>query len=459
MAEFKRKLEEKLNNWRHSANRKPLVIRGARQVGKTTLIRRFGKQFDTFIELNLEKSEDLSLFQRSLNAADLIQYICLTKNIKRNGETLLFIDEIQNSPEAVKMLRYFYEEIPDIYVISAGSLLEIMMDKHKISFPVGRVEYRYLFPLSFEEFLWAVGETQLAEYYNQIPIPIIAHEPLMKMFRLYTFIGGMPEAVSRYRDTRDLSLLSDIYAGLVTSFQDDTGKYASNRHEEQIIRHVIETAPAECTNRITFQNFGNSGFSSKDVGNALRTLERAMLVYLRYPITSPTLPLLPDLKLKPHLQILDSGLLCHSVGITSLYYDEQSSSDTYNGRLAEQIVGQELLATNSDFELRKPAFWTREKKQSNSEIDFIFVDKGRVYPIEVKSGSTGKLRSLHSYINNSEASFAIRLYSGEYSVDNLVTPIVGDTGGKPYTLLNLPLYCAGKIGEYVDMMKNLTVSP
>ena len=105
MAEFKRKLEEKLNNWRHSANRKPLVIRGARQVGKTTLIRRFGKQFDTFIELNLEKSEDLSLFQRSLNAADLIQYICLTKNIKRNGETLLFIDEIQNSPEAVKMLR------------------------------------------------------------------------------------------------------------------------------------------------------------------------------------------------------------------------------------------------------------------------------------------------------------------------------------------------------------------
>ena len=164
--EFYRMAEEDLMRWRSAQKRKPLVIRGARQTGKTTLIRKFGRQFDTFIELNLETEKDRGLFDNQLTVSELLQYICLEKGMERHGETLLFLDEIQYSPRAVMLMRYFYEELPDLYVISAGSLLEIMMEKNKISFPVGRVEYLYLFPMNFEEFLRAVNEKAALSYYD-----------------------------------------------------------------------------------------------------------------------------------------------------------------------------------------------------------------------------------------------------------------------------------------------------
>ncbi|MBQ6568060.1 MAG: ATP-binding protein, partial [Treponema sp.] len=361
----------------------------------------------------------------------------------------LFIDEIQHSPNAVMQMRYFYEELPDLFVISAGSLLEIMMDMHKISFPVGRVEYRYMFPMSFEEFLRAIGEHNALGYLGTVPVPQIAHNKLSGLFRLYTFVGGMPEAVARYKETQDLSQVSDVYEALFSAFKDDVSKYARNVGETNIIRHVIETSPMETGNRITFERFGNSGYKSKEIGDALRTLERAMLLYLRYPVTEPVLPFAPDLKLRPHLQFLDSGLLNHALGIASWYFKEESLSDIYSGKLAEQVVGQELLAANSR-RIDKPLFWTREKKQSNAEVDFLFAKDGEVFPVEVKSGKTGTLRSLHSYLENSGCSIGIRLYGGEYSIEQAKTPVQK----KPYTLVNLPLYCAARLGDYLALMQS-----
>ncbi len=441
---FERAIIQELRNWKESEYRKPLVLRGARQVGKTTVVKEFARDFDSFINLNLEKKEDRQLFDNSLEAKKLFQFICLEKNISPSGKTLLFIDEIQHSPNAVMQMRYFYEELPDLFVISAGSLLEIMMDMHKISFPVGRVEYRYLFPMTFEEFLLALGEMAALDFYRTVPVPEIAHHKLSELFRLYTFTGGMPEAVARYKDTRDLSQVSEVYEALFSAFKDDVSKYAKNESETSIIRHVIETAPMETGNRIAFEKFGNSGYKSKEIGNALRTLERAMLLYLRYPVTEAALPFVPDLKLRPHLQFLDSGLLNHALGIASWYFKEDSLSDIYNGKLAEQIVGQELLATN-DRKIEKPPFWTREKKQSNAEVDFLFQKNGNVYPVEVKSGKTGTLRSLHSYLEHSDCTVGIRLYGGEYSIEEAVTPVQK----KPYTLINLPLYCAGHLADYI----------
>ena len=199
---FDRQILENLRIWKTSPNRKPLVLRGARQVGKTTVIKKFAEEFDSFIYLNLEIASDRKLFENELDVHQLFQMICLEKNISPNGHVLLFIDEIQNSPHAVMQMRYFYEDFPELFVISAGSLLEIMMDMHKISFPVGRVEYRYLFPMTFEEFLEAMEETMSLEYFRQTPPPSFAHKKLMELFRLYTFIGGMPEAVSRYKETQ-----------------------------------------------------------------------------------------------------------------------------------------------------------------------------------------------------------------------------------------------------------------
>ena len=448
--DFYRLAEKYLDNWRNSPYRKPLVMRGARQTGKTTLIKKFGKTFDNFIYLNLETENDRKLFDNNLSVRDLIQYICLEKGIQRSGETLLFLDEIQYSSRAVMLMRYFYEELPDIYVISAGSLLEIMMEKNKISFPVGRVEYLYLFPMNFEEFLMAIGENAALTYYSKTPIPEIAYDKLTKLFRLYTFTGGMPEAVSRYVETRDLSQLSDVYGNLLTAYKDDVTKYAVSTHDGDVIRHVIETAPKESGSRIKFENFGNSGYRSIDVSSSMRKLERAMLIYLRYPVTQCDIPLLPDKKLRPRLQMLDSGLINYSLGIQTLYFQEIQLSDVYRGILAEQMVFQELLCINLK-ELSIPSFWVREKKQSNAEVDFVYSWHGHIIPIEVKSGKDGTLKSLHQFIEAGETRLAVRFYDGPFSLIETQTPRKGDRPGKNYKLLNLPLFCAAKIQDYLKL--------
>ena len=448
--DFYRNAEKDLLQWKKSPYRKPLVIRGARQVGKTTLVRKFGQSFDTFIELNLETEKDRRLFDNDLTVSDLLQYICLEKGFVRQGSTLLFLDEIQYSPRAVMLMRYFYEDLPDLYVISAGSLLEIMMEKHKISFPVGRVEYLYLFPMNFREFLQAMDEKSSLSCYLQTPVPVIAHDKLSQLFRLYSFIGGMPEAVSRYVETRDLSRLSDVYSSLLTGFADDVSKYASTAHESDVIRHIIETAPKESGNRITFEKFGNSGYRSVDVSTGMRKLERAMLLYLRYPVTKMELPANPDRKLKPRLQILDSGLMNYSVGIHADYFRDIRLADVYRGILAEQMVWQEMLSQNNR-ELSVPPFWVREKKQSNAEVDFVYSEEGRMYPVEVKSGKDGTLRSLHQLICQSDINLAIRLFDQQYSLLNAVTPSNLNMPGKEYRLLSLPFYCAGKIADYIKI--------
>ncbi len=446
--EFSRIAEEDLRKWRSSKYRKPLVLRGARQTGKTTLVRKFGRTFDTYIELNLETERDRALFDNDRTVSELLQYICLEKGIERRGETLLFLDEIQYSPRAVMLMRYFYEDLPDLFVISAGSLLEIMMEKNRISFPVGRVEYLYLFPMNFREFLMAMNEKQALSCYLETPVPAIAHDKLSRLFRLYSFIGGMPEVVSRYAQTRDLSRLSDVYAALFTGFSDDVSKYAGTAHESDVIRHIIETAPMESGQRISFEKFGNSGFRSSDVGNGMRKLERAMLLYLRYPVTRTELPMMPDKKMRPRLQLFDVGLINYRVGIRTEYFRDISLSDVYRGNLAEQMVWQELLS-QSRRELSVPLFWAREKKQSNAEVDFVYPWNGLMIPVEVKSGKDGTLRSLHQFIVQSDIRFAARLYDRAYDRQTAKTPTGTDSPGKAYDLLNLPLYCAGKIGDYI----------
>ena len=448
--DFYRNAESDLYQWKASEYRKPLVVRGARQTGKTTLIKKFGKSFDSFIYLNLENERDRRLFENELSVRELIQYICLEKGVQSRGKTLLFLDEIQYSARAVMLMRYFYEELSELYVISAGSLLEIMMEKKKISFPVGRVEYLYLFPMCFEEFLAAIGENAALEYYRQTPVPAIAHDKLTELFRLYSFIGGMPEAVARYAKTRDLSLLAPVYSGLLTAYKDDAGKYAANLHESDVIRHVIETAPKESGNRIVFEKFGNSGFKSVEVGNSIRKLERAMLLYLRYPVTQSELPVLPDKKLRPRLQLLDSGLINYSLGIQALYFRDMRLSDVYRGILAEQMVWQELLCLNRR-EISLPAFWVREKKQSNAELDFLFSWNGYLVPVEVKSGKDGTLKSLHQFIYAGGEPFAVRFYDGTFSVTQTHTPAGPGYAEKEYRLMNLPLYCAGKISGYLKI--------
>lgn len=439
---FKRNIMNELLKWKKSANHKPLVIRGARQVGKTTVINDFGKQFDTYIAMNLEKKGDRDFFTAELNPKVTFQKICLSKHVQPKGSVLLFLDEIQNSPEAVALLRYFYEEMPDLFVISAGSLLEVMLDVHKISFPVGRVEYLYLFPLTFSEFLSASGNAQAVELMNEIPIQSWAVPVLYDLFREYTMVGGMPEAVSCYLESKNIVECEPVYRNLFTSYKDDVAKYANNANQEQILRTFIEAAPLETGKRIAFEKFANTNYRSREAGEALKTLERAMLIYLRYPATATTLPALRDFKRKPRLQFLDTGLLNYKAGIQSGYLSNMPIDSMYNGMIAEQIVGQELLAS-SRYEMTPPLFWVRENPKSNAELDFVLVKNGCMIPIEVKSGKSGTLRSLHSFVNLSGADKAVRLYSGDFSIEKSRT-----ADGNEFTLINLPLFLAGKIADY-----------
>lgn len=441
---FYRKIQDDLEHWKQSQTHKPLVIRGARQVGKTTVVKEFGKSFDSFVMLNLERIEDRAIFESGLNPKAIYQRICLEKRIQPKGKTLLFLDEIQNSPQAVAMLRYFYEDIPELYVISAGSLLEIMMDVHKVSFPVGRVEYLFLFPMTFREFLKAIGEDSTLKLMDEVPLSEWALPSIYRLFREYTMVGGMPEAISQYIIKRSIVDCIPIYRNLYMSYVDDVAKYAKNIEQEQILRTFIESVPLETGKRIAFEKFANTNYKSRESGDALRMLERAMLIYLRYPTTATQLPLQQDLKRRPRLQFLDTGLLNYKADIQSLYLSDTPLDGMFNGMIAEQIVGQELLAANS-YELKKTLFWVRETGNSNAELDFIQTNRGMILPIEVKSGKTGTLRSLHSFIDLSGCQYAVRLYGGAIAVDRTKTP-----AGTPYCLINLPWFLSEQIPLYLD---------
>ena len=440
---FQRSILKSLHNWSENPHRKPLILRGARQVGKTTAVALLAESFDQYIYLNLELEEDRRLFEQGYTVQELFEAICFLKNKDpQKSRTLLFIDEIQSSPEAVAVLRYFYEELSHLYVIAAGSLLETLLDRHT-SFPVGRVEYLRMHPLSFEEFLGAIGETQAVEMLHRIPLPAFAHDKLLKLFHRYTLIGGMPEVVQRYAQSQNLSHLESIYDSLITAYLDDIEKYANKDSQAAVIRHVIQSAFHEAGSRIKMAGFGQSNYGSKDISEAMGTLEKALLLRRVYPTTATQLPLTPNLKKSPKLQLLDTGLVNFFSGIQTDVFGSSDLNSLYGGRIIEHLVGQELLASH-DSMLFTPLFWVREKSQSNAEIDFVLSHQNHVIPIEVKSGATGRLRSLHLFMDQVEHHWAVRLYAGALNVETVET-----LAGKPYQPLNLPYFLSGQIEHYL----------
>jgi len=396
-------------------------------VGKTVAVNMFAEEFGRYIYLDLQKEDDLNIFRQQLPVRQLIQMIALKKGVDlSSGKRLIFIDEIQNSPEATGMLRYFYEELPETHVIAAGSLLEIMMERKRVSFPVGRVEYRYMYPLTFREF----------------------HETLLRLFHTFTLIGGMPEIIQKYGEIQNVLTLKPIYEGLITTYLNDVARYARSVTTAGLLRHAIESAPLEAGKRIKFQGFGNSDYRSREMSEVLKTLERAMLLKLLYPTTSVQIPALPNLKKSPRLQFLDTGLLNYRAGLQVSFFEHDNLHSFYKGKIAEHIVYQEIIASDCLTD-RKPVFWTRETKQSNAEVDYLLPYRDILIPVEIKAGKSGALRSLHQFMDRAEHPWAIRLYSGEISVDRVKT-----SKGKFFHLLNLPYYLAGELNAYAEWFVN-----
>lgn len=437
-------LINQLLDWKERSNRKPLILRGARQVGKTTLINEFSKDFPVYLKLNLENNADRELFRQYDDIHELINAIYLFNHqLKQDVPTLLFIDEIQNSLKAVAMLRYFYEEAGYIHVVAAGSLLESLLDKQRISFPVGRVEYMALRPCSFMEFLEGVGEefdAQLIKTQEASPV----HERIIRLFNMYTIVGGMPAAVMQYAENRDILSVTPIYESLLESYRDDAEKYATNETAIRTIRHLLQVGWNYAGEAISFEGFGGSHFKSREMGDAFRTVEKALLLELVYPTSETRLPVLPDFRKKPKLIWMDTGLVNYVAGIQTELFTSTDILDVWRGRIAEQITAQELLTLDSRVSIKRN-YWRRNKVGSDAEVDFVYPYNSKLIPIEVKSGHNAHLRSLHQYMETAPHDIAVRVWSQPFSVNQVTTP-----QGKEFRLINLPFYYLGILNKVLS---------
>lgn len=444
--DFKRHITNSLEQWKSNPKRKPLILRGARQVGKTTTVNTFSKNYDHFISLNLERPSDLEYFKDYKDVKTLIDALFLEYNITTQAlpKTLLFIDEIQESPEAITLLRYFYEDVPQLHVIAAGSLLEHVMDKVK-SFPVGRISYLYVHPLNFLEYLNAKSQNFVLEALDEIPVKDFAHKTLKNLFHEYAIIGGMPEVVEVYLQENTITNLQAVYESIWATYKDDVEKYANNATDARVIKHIMDTAHLYVDERIKFQNFGNSNYKSREVGEAIRNLNDARVIQLVYPTTSIEVPIKIDLKKSPRLQFLDTGLVNYELKIQADLLALDDLSSAYKGAIIPHLITQELMSLNI-LSYYKPNFWVREKKQASAEVDLVVQYKDKIIPIEIKSGKEGKLKSLHQFVDRADHPYAIRMYSGKFIIENHITPM----GKKPYTLMNLPYYLGTKLEDYIS---------
>jgi len=434
-----------LAKWKDSGTRKPLVIRGARQVGKTTLVKEFAKQYDVFLDLNLEKLADRQLFEDYQNVHDLLTAVFFYKEKRRNsGTTLLFIDEIQYSKQAIAILRYFYEEANDIHVIVAGSLLESVIDVRKISFPVGRVQYMALRPCSFLEFLNGIGKDFDIDLIQNLQVESVVHDRIIKNFHTFILVGGMPAVVSRYAESQDILSLKEIYESLLISYQDDVEKYTKNANLIKIIRTILSVGWTSAGEVISFERFGGTHYSSKEINAAFQTIQKAMLLDLIYPTSETAMPLIQNFRKHPKLLWLDTGLVNFAAGIQKEIFSIANIQDIWRGRIAEHIVAQELL-TLSDNLLTKRVYWRRDKQGSEAEVDFIYPYNNLAIPIEVKSGHNSKLKSLHLFMDSAPHHLAVRIWSNPFSIDDVSTPV-----GKRFKLINLPFYYIGMLDKVLE---------
>ena len=440
---FKRDIIVNLEAWAADSHRKPLILRGARQVGKTTVVNEFGKQFDNYLPLNLEKQEAAKLFDLSVPLKDLMPLLFAHCGvIRKEGRTLLFIDEIQNSAKAISLLRYFYEELPDIYVIAAGSLLENIVDIHT-SFPVGRVQYLALRPCSFREFLQAIQEETLLPVLAQPEITSAFHERLMNLFNIYTLIGGMPEVIQLYAERRDILSLNNIYETLLQGYRDDVEKYTTGKLLPDVVRFLLKEGWHKAGQSITLGGFAGSSYKAREVGEAFRLLEKAMLLELVYPTTATEVPATSEIKRTPKLIWLDTGLVNYAAQVQKQILGANDILDAWRGMIAEQIVAQELLTLTNKVS-QKRNFWVRGQNDSSAEVDYIWVQESSIFPIEVKSGHNAHLRSLHSFMERSSQTVAFRVWSQPYSVNEVKT-----VQGKQFRLINLPFYLVGELPDII----------
>ncbi len=413
------------------------------------MINQFGLSYDQYLYFNLEKHEDFILFNELNDIGRLIQLLFLTRGSQINSDksTLIFIDEIQEKPEIIEILRYFKEDYSWFDVIVTGSLLEFGLSKLS-KIPVGRVEFMELHPINFKEYLQGTGKEPISEFLNSLPLDNNFFPGIYKAFHEFALIGGMPGIVAAYAKEKDITRIRNLYAGIIESYKADVEKYASTDSNRRIIRHIMETAPYEIDNRINLNRFGASEFRTREVKEAMDSLSKARLIELIYPTTQVAPPVVSDLKKRPRLHFLDIGLVNYQLGLHQELLSINDLHKSSKGKLVQQLVNQELKSLDY-LPGSKRAFWVREERGTSSEVDIVYPYQNLLIPIEVKSGASGTLRSLHEFMDRCPHDYAVRVYGGELSIDELKT-----ARGKTYRLLNLPYFLSAWIKEYLNWFFN-----
>lgn len=411
-----RDIDETLRAWKKEAHRYPLLVRGARQVGKSYSIKQFGEnEFDNVVEVNFEQKPQYKTCFDTLEPKTIIETLSvLSKSDITPGKTLLFLDEIQECPEAITALRYFYEQMPGLHVIGAGSLLEFVMSQEDFRMPVGRVQYLYMKPLSFLEFLDTVGETRTRKVietssWDKLPAPAI-HQHLLSLIKKYAVIGGMPAVVSEYTSSSNLDRCFQIQTIIIQTYRDDFGKYAS-KVKHKYLEKIFYAVPKMIGRKFKYSHVDHN-MQSRDLKEALELLEKAGVVYRIKQTSGEGLPLEANAKEKHFKTIfLDIGLMQNICGLSSelLLSPDEKFIKVNEGAIAEQFTAQELLAYRDYYQVPSLYYWAREARSSNAKIDYLIPCGSSALPIEVKAGKTGTLRSMHIFLEKYRLSAGVRI--------------------------------------------------
>lgn len=433
---MERLIEQELLQWKTKRGRLPLIIRGARQVGKSYIVEKFGKDhFDSIVVVDFEFQPRFCECFETLDPKMILNRLeVMTGETIIKGKTLLFLDEIQQCPQAIKALRYFKEKMPSLHVIAAGSLLEFVLNESDFSFPVGRVQFMYLRPLSFREFLVNLNKRHLLEFFDHFSLPQKMpneiHAQALELLRLYLLIGGMPAVVDEYLKTESLTECRRLQQMLLQTYQNDFGKYAS-KTQHKYLQLLFLKVPSLVAQHFKYSSVAPD-IRSREIKIALDQLCYAGLVYRILSTAATGIPLEAQVRENRFkLLFLDIGLLHTGYKVDIQQIWDHDILQVHSGRLAEQFVGQELLAYADFYENEQLYFWKREKKSSSAEIDYVANFHGRVIPIEVKSGGTGRLKSLQTFMEEKKVKIGLKISQSLPSLEN--------------NILSVPLYMIEQI--------------
>ncbi|PJJ08714.1 hypothetical protein CLU83_2004 [Flavobacterium sp. 1] len=410
---LKREIDAELELWMKDSKKKPLILRGARQVGKSSLVRNLGLKFEYFVEINFDENPELvEVFKNGLNPVSICEQLSVFAQTPIiENKTLLFFDEIQSCIPAISSLRYFYEKMPNLHVIATGSLIEFALSEIP-SFGVGRVRSIFVYPFSFTEFLIANNEMQLLEVLKKAgcekEFPELYHRKLQMYFKKFLIIGGMPEVVKSYIQNGDLLEVQRVLDDLILSIEADFAKY-KNRISSNRIREVFSTIVQQVGNKFRY-SYPNATLNNVQIKEILELLRLAGLIYFVTHSASNGIPLGAEINSKMRkILIFDTGIFQRMLGlnISNLLLEDEFKAIN-RGNIAELHVGLELFKSESCYIKTDLYYWQRESKNSQAEVDYVIQKETEIIPIEVKSGTKGAMQSMYKFLEEKQSNYGIR---------------------------------------------------